>query len=199
MDCFKLKIKQTAFAFLTLASLFIPITILSASYYQIFGEYLSLQGEGRGLLGFIGGLLCLVIYYKIADYFQSKLFIFISLVTFTLTAIFGMAYLTFTNEVLFLLMAIFNLLFLLNLEKIKNMKKLLLFKPYGLQFITFKMIVEAFVMLTLFLSNIIYSVTLLITSVLFFILAYRYKKLYFHFVFSILFTYGYIHLVLILF
>ena len=48
---FKLKINQTAFAFLTLASLFIPITILSASYYQIFGEYLSLQGEGRGLLG----------------------------------------------------------------------------------------------------------------------------------------------------
>ena len=192
---FKLKIKQTAFAFLTLASLFIPITILSASYYQIFGEYLSLQGEGRGLLGFIGGLLCLGIYFKIADYFQSKLFIFFSLVTFTLTAIFGMAYLTFTNEVLFLLMAIFNLFFLVNLEKIKNVKKLLLFKPYGLQFIMFKIIVEAFVMLTLFLSNIIYSVTLLITSVLFFILAYRYKKLYFHFIFSILFTYGYIHLV----
>ena len=191
----KLKIKQTAFAFLTLASLFLPITILSASYYQIFGEYLSLQGEGRGLLGFIGGLLCLAIYYKIADNFQSKLFIFISLVTLTVTAIFGMAYLTFTNEVLFLLMAIFNLLFLLNLEKIKNVKKLLLFKPYGLQFITFKIIVEAFVMLTLFLSNIIYSTTLLITSILFFILAYRYKKLYFHFVFSILFTYGYIHLV----
>lgn len=192
---FKLKIKQTAFAFLTLASLFIPITILSASYYQIFGEYLSLQGEGRGLLGFIGGLLCLGIYVKIADYFQSKLFIFISLVTFTSTAIFGMAYLTNTNEVLFLLMAIFNLLFLVNLEKIKNMKKLLLFKPYGLQFITFKMIVEAFVMLTLFINNIIYSVTLLITSVLFFILAYRYKKSYCHFVFIILFTYGYIHLI----
>ena len=119
----KLKIKQTAFAFLTLASLFLPITILSASYYQIFGEYLSLQGEGRGLLGFIGGLLCLGIYYKIADNFQSKLFIFISLVTLTVTAIFGMAYLTFTNEVLFLLMAIFNLLFLLNLEKIKECEK----------------------------------------------------------------------------
>ena len=192
---FKLKIKQTAFAFLTLASLFIPITILSASYYQIFGEYLSLQGEGRGLLGFIGGLLCLAIYFKIADYFESKLFIFISLVTFTLTSIFGMAYLTFTNEVLFLLMAIFNLLFLVNLEKIKNVKKVVLFKPYGLQFITFKSIVEAFVMLTLFLSTVIYSITLLITSVLFFILAYRYKKLYFHYVFSILFTYGYIHLV----
>ena len=57
------------------------------------------------------------------------------------------------------------------------------------------MSVEAFVMLTLFLSTIIYSVTLLITSVLFFILAYRYKRTYFHFVFTILFTYGYIHLV----
>lgn len=192
---FKLNIKQTAFAFLTLASLFIPISILSASYYHIFGEYLSLQGEGRGLLGLIGGLICLVIYFKIADYFQSKLFIFISFVTFTVTAFFGMAYLTYTNEVLFLLMTIFNLFFLLNLEKVKNVKKLVLFKPYGFQFIMFKIIVEAFVMLTLFLSTMVYSITLLITSVLFFILAFRYKKTYFHFVFSILFTYGYIHLV----
>ena len=46
----KLKIKQTAFAFLTLAGLFIPITILSASYYRIFGEYLSLNG-GAGASG----------------------------------------------------------------------------------------------------------------------------------------------------
>jgi len=75
----KLKIEQTSFAFLTLAGLFIPITILSASYYRIFGEYLSLSGGGRGLLGFLGGLLCLAIYCKIADYFKSKIFIFISI------------------------------------------------------------------------------------------------------------------------
>lgn len=192
---FKLKIKQTAFAFLTLASLFIPITILSASYYQIFGEYFSLQGEGRGLLGFIGGFFCLVLYFKIAHYFQSKLFIFISLVTFTVTAFFGMAFLTFTNEMLFLLMAVFNFLLLLNLEKIKTSKRLLLFKPYVLQFIMFKVMVEAFVILSLFSSNIIYSFTLMMTSVLFFILAFQYKKTHLHFIFSILFTYGYIHLV----
>ena len=89
-----------------------------------------------------------------------------------------MAYVTFTYEVLFLLMAVFNLLFLLNLEKIKNSKRLELFKPYGLQFIIVKMIVEAFVMLTLFLSTIIYSFTLLITSVLFLIVAHRIKNLF---------------------
>ena len=83
---FKLKIKQTAFAFLTLASLFIPITILSASYYQIFGEYLSLQGEGRGLLGLIGGAICLGIYFVIAKHFASKLFTILSLLTFALAA-----------------------------------------------------------------------------------------------------------------
>lgn len=192
---FKLKIKQTAFAFLTLASLFLPITILSASYYQIFGEYLSLQGEGRGLLGFIGGLICLLIYFKIANYFQSKLFIFISFVTFTFTTFFGLAYFTFTYDVLFFMMAIFNLGFLFNLEKIKNIKKLVLFKPYGLQFITYKMTVEAFAMLTLFSSTTMYSFTLLITSVLFLLVAHRYNKVYFHYVFTVLFTYGYLHLV----
>lgn len=192
---FKLKIKQTAFAFLTLASLFLPIAILSAAYYQIFGEYLSFQGEGRGLLGFIGGLICLLIYIKIANYFQSKLFIFISCVTFALTILFGMAYLTFTNEALFLIMSVFNLFFLLNLEKIKNNQKLLIFKPYALQFLAFKIMVETFVVLTLFVSNVIYSITLIITSMLFFIFAFRYKKTYLHVIFSIVFTYGYIHFV----
>lgn len=53
----KLKINQTAFAFLTLACLFIPITILSVSYYRIFGEYLSLNGGGGGFWVFLGGTL----------------------------------------------------------------------------------------------------------------------------------------------
>lgn len=191
----KLKIKQTAFAFLTLASLFIPISILSASYYQIFGEYLSLQGDGKGLLGLIGGALCLAIYMKIARYFQSKLFVFISFVTFSMTTYFGIAYITFSRDMMLLLMGLFNVLFLWNLDYVKKQTKLELFKLYVLQFLLFKIIAETFVTLTLFSNNSIYSFTLLIVAGSFLILVVKHQKLYAHFGFSIVFTYGYFHMI----
>ncbi|MEC0300728.1 hypothetical protein [Peribacillus frigoritolerans] len=191
----KLKIKQTAFAFLTLAGLFIPITILSASYYRIFGEYLSLNGDGRGLLGFLGGLLCLAIYCKIADYFKSKIFIFISIFTFGITCYFGLAFVTPTIEWMFLAIGILNLILVWNMEQLKNQKALTLFKPFIFQFIQFKLIVEAFVILTLFSSNLVYSLTLMVFSVLFLIFSVKFQKKYYEMAFSAVFTYGYIHLV----
>ncbi|MDF1997777.1 hypothetical protein [Peribacillus frigoritolerans] len=191
----KLKIKQTAFAFLTLAGLFIPITILSASYYRIFGEYLSLNGDGRGLLGFLGGLLCLAIYCKIADYFKSKIFIFISIFTFGITCYFGLAFVTPTIEWMFLAIGILNLILVWNMEQLKNQKALTLFKPFIFQFIRFKIIVEAFVILTLFSSNLVYSLTLMVFSVLFLIFSFKFQKKYYEMAFSAVFTYGYIHLV----
>lgn len=173
----KLKIEQTSFAFLTLAGLFIPITILSASYYRIFGEYLSLNGGGRGLLGFLGGLLCLAIYCKIADYFKSKIFIFISIFTFAITCYFGLAFVTPTIEWMFLAIGVLNLLLLGNIEQLKNQKALTLFKPFIFQFIQFKIIVETFVILTLFSSNLVYSLTLMVFSVLFLIISVKFKKI----------------------
>ncbi|MEB2630311.1 hypothetical protein SOP94_17800 [Peribacillus frigoritolerans] len=191
----KLKIEQTSFAFLTLAGLFIPITILSASYYRIFGEYLSLNGGGRGLLGFLGGLLCLAIYCKIADYFKSKIFIFISIFTFAITCYFGLAFVTPTIEWMFLAIGVLNLILVWNIEQLKNQKALTLFKPFIFQFIQFKMIVETFVVLTLFSSNLVYSLTLMVFSVLFLIISVKFKKKYYEMAFSAVFTYGYIHLV----
>ncbi|MGE6379247.1 hypothetical protein [Peribacillus muralis] len=191
----KLKIKQTGFAFLTLAGLFIPITILSASYYQIFGEYLSLHGGGPALLGFLGGLLCLAIYVKIADYFKSKIFIFISIFTFGITCYFGIAFVTPTLDWMFLAIGISNVILLLNVRRLNDEEHLMLFKPYIFQFLQFKVIVEAFVILTLFASSLIYSLTLMVFSVTFFIFSVQFQKKYHEMAFSALFTYGYIHFV----
>ncbi|RRN66813.1 hypothetical protein EI200_24780 [Peribacillus simplex] len=191
----KLKIKQTAFAFLTLAGLFIPITILSASYYRIFGEYLSLNGGGRGLMGFLGGLLCLAIYFKIAEYFKSKIFIFISIFTFGITCYFGLAFVTPTIEWMFLTIGILNLILLWNIEQLKSQKALTLFEPFIFQFIQFKIIVEAFAILTLFSSNFVYSLTLMVFSVLFLVFSVKFQKKYYEMAFSAVFTYGYIHFV----
>ncbi|UOQ91656.1 hypothetical protein MUO14_13965 [Halobacillus shinanisalinarum] len=49
-----LRIEQTAFAFLTLGSMLVPIVILAIGYFELLGNYLSLYGEGRYILGLIG-------------------------------------------------------------------------------------------------------------------------------------------------
>ncbi|MDQ7864352.1 hypothetical protein RCO48_34415 [Peribacillus frigoritolerans] len=55
-----------------------------------------------------------------------------------------------TIEWMFLAIGILNLILVWNMEQLKNQKALTLFKPFIFQFIQFKLIVEAFVILTLF-------------------------------------------------
>src|SRR3954452_4942413 len=61
-----LKIKKTAFAFMTLGSLFLPISIISIGFFQLFGTWFSIFGSGKYVLGFIGSLLCFCLYTYIA-------------------------------------------------------------------------------------------------------------------------------------
>lgn len=46
----KLKLEKTGILFYTLGSVFLPITMIAAGYFKVFGEYFSLFGEGRPLL-----------------------------------------------------------------------------------------------------------------------------------------------------
>lgn len=46
----KLKLEKTGLLFYTLGSVFLPITIIAAGFFGAFGEWFSLQGEGRPLL-----------------------------------------------------------------------------------------------------------------------------------------------------
>lgn len=46
----KLKLPKTGMLFYTLGSVFLPITLVAAGYFKVFGEYLSLTGGGRFIL-----------------------------------------------------------------------------------------------------------------------------------------------------
>lgn len=74
-----LQIKKTAFAFFVLFALFLPITILSAGFFKLFGSWLSFSGDGNDVLGAITSLLCLPIYWKFTKVFSSKLFCWFTL------------------------------------------------------------------------------------------------------------------------
>lgn len=77
----KLNIHQTAFAFTTLSALFLPIVVVCASYYQLLGSYLSLNGYGASLLGFIASSLFVLIYRWIAKRYVSRIFEGLSLLS----------------------------------------------------------------------------------------------------------------------
>ncbi|MBP3039163.1 hypothetical protein J9303_06565 [Bacillaceae bacterium Marseille-Q3522] len=189
----KLKITQTAFAFLTLASFFVPIAFLSAAYYQLFGEYLSLTGEGRWLLGVFVGILCFALYMKIAAFFKSKAFTIFTLSTFSITVIFGLLYISPSADWFSFLLVLFNILFLSNIDRLRDEKRLKLFKTCLYSYFQFKLAVESFVIFVFFSGSFLYSIVLLLAAGLLFMMSLRFHTFY-HFAFSVIFSYGYVHL-----
>ncbi|UZJ79703.1 hypothetical protein [Fictibacillus sp. KU28468] len=75
-----LHIRKTAFAFFVLFALFVPITILSAGYFELFGSWLSFSGNGKYVLGAVTSLICLPIYWLFTKLFSSKLFAWFTLI-----------------------------------------------------------------------------------------------------------------------
>ncbi|WLD91716.1 hypothetical protein [Alkalihalobacillus sp. AL-G] len=75
-----LKIEKTAFAFHVLGSLFLPIVILSASYFELFGSYFSVRGEGRYVFGAMGSLTDSLVYLLLSVRLSSRLFMWFSYV-----------------------------------------------------------------------------------------------------------------------
>lgn len=57
-----IKIDKTAFAFVVLGSLFLPIFTLSLGWFELLGPYLSFYGEGRFILGTITSCVLIPIY-----------------------------------------------------------------------------------------------------------------------------------------
>lgn len=87
-----LKIKKTAVAFYTIGSFFLPTAVLTVGYFQMLGEYLSLQGEGRLFLvsaAFLFlGIACLIgsIKYKLAYFTECFLYCVTGTVIFLVAA-----------------------------------------------------------------------------------------------------------------
>jgi len=81
------------------------------------------------------------------------------------------------------------------MNEIRDWSLLAIFRPYFFSFIQFKILTEGFIVFTLFTSTVIYSITLLLMSSLFLVLALKYNNRYYSFVFSLVFTYGYTHFI----
>ncbi|PTM58442.1 hypothetical protein [Desmospora activa] len=190
-----LKIRKTSFAFLTMAHLFIPIILISAGFFQLFGTWLSLTGEGKYLLGALISLLCLPIYAWTAVKFQSRLFIWLSFITSTVFvgSLLSPAY--FTRDLFFCGLIVYNAALLGLYHKNKNRAKYRLFLKELPLYSQTNLILSSLLMLFIYDQAIFHSFNLFITAGLYLAMMFVYRTKEYQFVFSALLAYGFYQLV----
>jgi len=81
-----IKIEKTAFAFVVLGSLFLPIFTLSLGWFELLGSYLSFYGGGRFILGTISSCILIPIYAFLAKKLSSRLFVWFTFISTTIAA-----------------------------------------------------------------------------------------------------------------
>lgn len=185
-----LKIEKTAFAFLTLASLLIPVTFIGIGYFQLFGEWLSLYGDGKFVLGIITTAICLLVYTTIAYQNKNRLFIWLSFFTLTAFTSFILAAIQLPIDLFYLGIILYNGFILASYHYLKTSLKLEIIVREIPLFSQANLVVSTLLMLVMFQNHVLYSINLLLTAVMYIAVVFVYNKKQFHYVFTLLFIYG---------
>ncbi|WP_347548730.1 hypothetical protein ABFG93_14475 [Pseudalkalibacillus hwajinpoensis] len=186
----KLKIEKTAFAFLILGSLFLPIVVLSAGYFQLFGEWLSVTGDGNEVLGLFGVLLCLPLYVLQAMRQRSRLFVWFSFVTLSIGAHFFIGMFNPSIDIFYFGIVLFNGLLLLTYTKTKHIESVALFTKELPIYAQGNLVLSTLLLLFFYESEVFYSFNVILTAVLYLAMVYIGKQKEYHFVFTFLLIYG---------
>ena len=185
-----LHIDKTAFAFTVLGSLFLPIFILSLSWFGLLGSYLSIAGGGRYLLGMLGSFLSLGMYILFAKNLGSRLFVWFSFVSFTIGAAFLLAAVHLKVDQFYLGMVLFNVILIFVFQRVKAISLPQLFSREFIPYIQVNLILSTLFMLFLFDNEVLYSFNLLLTAVLYLSMIYVTGKKEYHFIFTVMLVYG---------
>lgn len=92
-----LNLKQTSKTFYYIALAYIPIVLLSVAMFSLFGNYLSLNGEGRYIYLTVSSMLVSSIYYFNSDKRNSKTLFIFNIIFQLLSVVFFV--LIFTNKI----------------------------------------------------------------------------------------------------
>lgn len=185
-----LKIEKTAFAFSVLGSLFLPIFILSLGWFGLLGSFLSINGEGRYLLGMLGSLLPVIVYYLFAKSLASRLFVWFAFVSISLGMAFLLASFHLEIDFFYLGMMIFNAIFIFVYHKLKNRESIKLFTKEFIPYVQVNLVLCTLFMLFLFDNKVLYSFNLLLTAIIYLSMMYVSGRKEYHFIFSIMIVYG---------
>ncbi|MYL70387.1 hypothetical protein GLW00_05990 [Halobacillus litoralis] len=190
-----LKIKQTAFAFLTLGSLLIPIVIVAIGYFELFGTYLSLNGEGRYLLGLMGTAIPLPLYVRHAFVHRSRLYVWISLLFLSLSVGFMLGTLPLSLDAFYLGLMLYNAGLLVVYIQLKSRSYLQLFLKEVPFFAQLNLVISTSLMLFFYENEVFYSFNLLLTASVYMAMVFVYKTKEYQFVFSVMLVYAVYQLV----
>jgi len=185
-----LHIEKTSFAFAILGSLFVPITVLSAGYFELFGNWLSINGEGKYLLGCIGTLVSLPLYWKQAMKYQSRLFTWFGLVTISEGVGFLLQTLYVPRDVFYLGIALYNAGLLYMYYRQSKKEKTNLFIKELPFFAQVNLLLSTLMTLCFYSEHVFYGFNLTLTAIMYMAMIFVYKQKNYHFVATALLVYG---------
>lgn len=190
-----LHIDKTAFAFIVLGSLFLPIFLLSIGWFELLGPYLSVFGEGRYLFGMISSFLVLPVYVLLAQRLSSRLFVWFSYLTMSIGTGFLFAAFHMEEDGFFLGMMLFQALLIFAYHRTKALEKLQLFTKEFVYFAQANLILTTVLMLLLYHSHAYLGFNLILTAIIYLSMVYVTGRKEFHFVFTTMLVFGVFQLV----
>ncbi|CAH2714279.1 hypothetical protein BACCIP111895_01440 [Neobacillus rhizosphaerae] len=185
-----LHIDKTAFAFIVLGSLFLPIFILSLGWFGLLGPYLSINGAGRYLLGMLGSFLPVIMYILFAKNLSSRLFVWFTYVSISAGMAFLLAGLFLKVDFFYLGTMVFNALLIFVYHQLKHRESLQLFTKEFVPYIQVNLVLSTLFMLFLYDHEVLYSFNLILTALIYLSMMYVSGRKEYHFIFSAMLVYG---------
>lgn len=173
----KFNLPKTGKTFFYIAMAYIPISLLSISIFGLFGEYLSINGDGNYLYLALSSILVAIIYYMIYKKYNNKYMLYGSILSqvFTIVAtnlIFGTEILAITITLL-----LYNILLIMltpNCDLLKNVYAII------------PVLMSLFSIGTYGENGYLFSFTLLLTAANFLILLNKYPNKFYAYLFNII-------------
>lgn len=185
-----IKIEKTAFAFVVLGSLFLPIFTLSLGWFELLGSYLSFYGGGRFILGTISSCILIPIYAFLAKKLSSRLFVWFTFITTTIAAAYLLRAIGLETDGFYLGLILFNTLLIAAYQQLKKKAQLLLFTKELALYSQANLVLSTLLMLFFYENHVFNGFNLILTAVVYLSMIFVNGHKEYHFVFSAMFIYG---------
>lgn len=185
-----LKINKTAFTFNILGSLFLPIAAVSIGFFELFGHYYSLFGDGRFIFASISSLFILPIYLYFSFQLQSRLYVWFSYITLTLCVGFTLASFDIQIDLFYLGIMLFNVLLIVAYRLLRHKATLHLFINEFTLYIQANLVLSSLLLVIFYNDEVMNGFNLIITAMIYLSMIYITKHQAYHYVFAIMLVYG---------
>ncbi|RSD24434.1 hypothetical protein [Mesobacillus subterraneus] len=185
-----LKIEKTAFAFVVLGSLFLPIFTLSLGWFELLGPVLSFYGEGRFILGTISSSVLIPIYILLARKLSSRLFVWFTYIASTVSAAYLLRTFGLESDGFYLGLILFNTLLITLYHYLKKIGQHPLFAKELAIYSQANLVLSTLLLLFFYENAIFNGFNLILTAVVYLAMVFIDGRKEYHFVFSGMFVYG---------